>query len=55
MPNFELGEYAIYILPAYAISALVIAAAVADTLLRARRWKREVERIEALKAAKKKL
>jgi heme exporter protein D len=54
MPNFELGKYAIYILPAYAISAVVIAAAIAETLLRTRRWKREVERLEALKAAKKK-
>jgi heme exporter protein D len=54
MPNFELGKYAVYIVPAYLISAVVIAALVADTLLRARRWKREVERREALKADKSK-
>ncbi len=53
MPNLELGKYAVYIWPAYLISALVIAALVADTLLRARRWKREVERREALRDKKK--
>ena len=50
MPNLELGKYAIYIAPPYLISALVIAALVVDTLLRARRWKREVARREALKS-----
>lgn len=54
MPNFELGKYAVYIAPAYAIAIIVIAAAVAETLLRTRRWKREVERLEALKANKNK-
>jgi len=54
MPNFELGKYAVYIVPAYAITILVIAAAIAETLLRTRRWRREVERLEALKASKKK-
>lgn len=53
MPNFELGKYAIYIVPAYLISALVIGALVVDTLLRTARWKREVERREALKDKKK--
>jgi heme exporter protein D len=53
MPNFELGKYAIYILPAYAITAVVIAIMAAETLLRTRRWRREVERLEALKASKK--
>ena len=52
MPNFELGKYAIYIVPAYAIVAVVIAAAVAETLLRARRWKRKVEQLEALRTKK---
>lgn len=53
MPNFELGKYAVYIVPAYVITAVVIAAMVADTLLRARRWKREVEKREALRERKK--
>jgi heme exporter protein D len=54
MPNLELGKYAIYIVPAYAITALVIAVMAAETLLRTRRWRREVERLEALKIARKK-
>ena len=53
MPNFELGKYAVYIVPAYAICAVVIAAIVADTLLRTARWRREVEKREALKDRKK--
>ena len=54
MPNVELGKYAIYIVPAYAITFVVIAIAVAETLLRTRRWKREALRLEALKASKTK-
>ena len=53
MPNLELGKYAAYIWPAYIISAAVIAAMVADTLMRARRWKREALRLETLKGKKK--
>jgi heme exporter protein D len=53
MPNLELGKYAAYIWPAYLISAGVIAALVADTLMRAARWKREVEKREAAKGRKK--
>jgi heme exporter protein CcmD len=49
MPNLEFGKYAVYIVPSYLISAAVIAAVAADTLLRARRWKREVDRREALR------
>ena len=54
MPNFELGKYAVYIVPPYLISAGVIAALVVDTLLRTARWKREVDKREALKTGKKK-
>jgi len=54
MPNFDLGKYAVYIVPAYAIAGVVIAVMVADTLLRADRWKREVEKREALRDSKKK-
>ncbi|HEY4029590.1 MAG TPA: heme exporter protein CcmD [Caulobacteraceae bacterium] len=53
MPNFELGKYAVYIVPAYAITALVIGVMIADTLLRAGRWKREVEKREAARPGKK--
>jgi heme exporter protein D len=54
MPNLELGKYAAYIWPAYLISAVVIAAMVADTVQRAGRWKREVEKREAARQTKKK-
>lgn len=52
MPNLELGKYALYIWPSYIATALVIAGLVADTLLRTRRWKREVERREAARSKK---
>ncbi len=52
MPNLELGKYAFYIWPPYIVSALVIAGLTLDTLLRARRWKREVERREAARSKK---
>ena len=42
--DFEFGRYAVYVWGSYAISALVLIAAAADTLLRARRWRREAER-----------
>jgi heme exporter protein D len=48
-PNLELGKYAAYIWPPYVVSALVIVGAVLDTVLRARRWKREVERLQRLR------
>jgi heme exporter protein D len=47
MPNLELGKYAVYIWPSYIATAAVIGALVADSLLRARRWKREADRREA--------
>jgi heme exporter protein D len=52
-PNLDFGKYAVYIVPAYLISAAVIGAMVADTLMRARRWKREVARLDALRDRKK--
>ena len=42
------GKYAAYILPAYAISAVVFAALIADSLARARRWRAEVKKREQL-------
>ena len=39
-------SYAAYIWPAYGVSALVIGALALDSLLRARRWRREAERDE---------
>ena len=42
-----MGKYAAYVIPAYAISVLVIGALIGDTVLRARRWKAEVAKREA--------
>ena len=39
----DAGRYAPFVWPAYAITAIVIAALVVDSLLRARRWRREAE------------
>lgn len=43
MLDVDAGKYAAYIWPAFAVSALFLAAMIADSLARARRWKREVE------------
>ena len=40
------GKYGPYIWPAYGASVLAFAWMIADTLIRARRWRREVERLE---------
>ncbi len=44
----DLGKYAAYVIPAYAVSALVIGGLIADTVLRARRWRAEVKRLQTL-------
>ena len=41
--DLEFGRYAAYVWGAYGISAVVLVAAAADTLLRARRWRRAAE------------
>ena len=40
-------KYAFFVWPAYGVTALVFAWMVIDTLLRARRWRRQAERLEA--------
>lgn len=45
-PDFDMTPYGVFVWPAYAISALVIAGLVGWTLWRARRWRREVDRLE---------
>lgn len=40
---FDAGEYAAYVWPAYGISALVIGWLIADSLLRARKWRKRAE------------
>ncbi len=42
----DLGKYAIYVWPAYGITAVVMIGMVWDSLARARRWRRETERRE---------
>jgi heme exporter protein D len=47
MLDLDAGRYAAFVWPAYAVSAAVVAAMVADTLLRARRWRRRAQALEA--------
>ena len=43
MLDFDAGKYAAYVWPAFAVTALAFGWMIADSLARARRWKREVE------------
>ena len=43
MFDFDAGRYALFVWPAYAVTALVFAILILDSLLRARRWRRAVE------------
>ena len=45
--DLEFGRYAAFIWPAYAATAAAFAWMVSDSLFRARRWRREAERLEA--------
>ena len=51
--DFDAGKYAVYLWPAFALSAAAFVWMIADSLLSARRWRREAERLQALKAARK--
>lgn len=46
MIDLEMGKYAAFVWPAWGISALVLAAVAARTLLAARRWSAELKRLE---------
>ena len=46
MFDFDAGKYAIFVWPAYGLTALVFIVLIADTLARARRWRRAAERRE---------
>ncbi len=46
MLDFNAGKYAVFVWSAYGLSALVFLVLILDSLLGARRWKREVERRE---------
>jgi heme exporter protein D len=46
-------KYAAFIWPAYGVSALGFVWMIVDSLLRARRWRRAAEALEAAKAAER--
>ena len=45
MIHLDMGKYALFVWPVYAISAAVLIWMLVDSLVRARRWRREVERL----------
>jgi heme exporter protein D len=45
MLDLDAGKYAAFVWPAFAITAVVFAGMIADSLARARRWRREAERL----------
>ena len=46
MIHLDMGKYAAFVWPAYGVSLLILAGLVADSLARARRWRREVSRLQ---------
>ena len=46
MSFLDAGKYAAFIWPAYGVTALGFAWMIIDSLARARRWRREVQRLE---------
>ena len=46
MPDLDMGAYAAFVWPAWGISAIALAALVARSIVAARRWKRELDRLE---------
>ena len=46
MPDLDMSPYAAFVWPAWAISALVLAALVVRALIASRRWKRDLDRLE---------
>ena len=47
MPDLDMSPYAAFVWPAWAISALVLAALAIRAVGASRRWKRELARLEA--------
>jgi len=45
MLDLDPGKYAAFVWPAFAVTVAAFAWMAIDSLLRARRWKREVERL----------
>ena len=46
MLDLDRGAYAAFVWPAWGISAIALAALVARSIVAARRWKRELDRLE---------
>jgi heme exporter protein CcmD len=46
MPDLHTGEYGVFIWWGFGITALAFAGMIADSLLRARKWKRRVDELE---------
>ena len=46
MLDLDMGAYAAFVWPAWGISALALAVLVARSIIAARRWRRELERLE---------
>ncbi|MFY8139829.1 MAG: heme exporter protein CcmD [Caulobacter sp.] len=45
MPDLDAGKYALFVWPAFAVTAAGFLWMIADSLARARRWRAEVERL----------
>jgi heme exporter protein D len=45
--DFDAGKYAIYVWPAFALTAATFAWMIVDSLASARRWRAEAERLAA--------
>lgn len=45
--DFDAGKYAVYVWPAFALTAAVFGWMIADSLLTARRWRAEAQRRQA--------
>jgi heme exporter protein D len=50
MLDFDASPYGAYVWPAFAITALVFAGLIADSLARARRWRARTERLRRAEA-----
>ena len=51
MIHLDMGRYAAFVWPVYAISAVVLIWMLVDSLARSRRWRREVARLSGDKDA----
>jgi heme exporter protein D len=49
--DFDAGKYAVYVWPAFALTAAAFVWMIAESLASARRWRREAERLQALREA----